>query len=126
GALVAVSARRGCDPKRLGRVVRGELDWIVMKALGKDRARRYESPEELAADVGRYLHEEAVLACPPSKWYRFRKFAARRRAAFAVASGLAVAVLVAVVALATSSVLVWRANDGLRQSLGREQTESYF
>jgi eukaryotic-like serine/threonine-protein kinase len=67
-----------------------------------------------------------VLACPPSKWYRLRKFAARRRAAFAVVSGLAAAVLLAVVALAASSVLVWRANDGLRQSLGREQTESYF
>jgi WD40 repeat protein len=124
--LVAVCARRSSDPKRLGRSVRGELDWIVMKALEKDRARRYVSPDELADDLGRYLRDEAVLACPPSTLYRFRKFARRRRAAFVVASALAVGVMLAVVGLAVSAGLVWRANDGLKQSLGRELTESYF
>jgi WD40 repeat protein/serine/threonine protein kinase len=120
GAELAVIAdHRGTDPKRLGRAVCGELDWIVMKSLEKDRARRYESPDALAGDVTRYLRDEPVRAGPPSTWYRFRKFAKRRKGAFAVTSALALGAMVAVVALAISSGLVWRANDGLR-------TESYF
>jgi serine/threonine-protein kinase len=62
-----------------------ELDWIVMKALEKDRNRRYESVSAFAADVQRYLADEPVLACPPSAWYRFRKFARRKKTALAVA-----------------------------------------
>ena len=58
--LPAISARRRSDPKKLGRLVRGELDWIVMKALEKDRGRRYETASGFAADVQRYLHDEAV------------------------------------------------------------------
>ena len=55
-------------------LVRGELDWIVMKALEKDRARRYETASKFAEDVQHYLNDEAVAACPPSAAYRFRKF----------------------------------------------------
>ena len=62
--------------------MRGELDWIVMKALEKDRNRRYETASAFAADVQRYLGDEPVLACPPSAWYRFRKFARRNKAGF--------------------------------------------
>ena len=58
------------EPKKLGGLVRGELDWIVMKALEKDRNRRYETASALAADVQRYLDDEPVLACPPSALYR--------------------------------------------------------
>jgi tetratricopeptide (TPR) repeat protein len=65
------------EPAQLTKLVRGELDWIVMKALEKDRNRRYESASAFAADVQRYLHDEPVLACPPSAWYRFRKFTRR-------------------------------------------------
>jgi hypothetical protein len=72
------------DPKKLIRLLRGELDWIVMKALEKDRNRRYDSPSAFAADVQRYLNDEPVQACPPSAWYRFRKFARRNRRALAV------------------------------------------
>src|SRR5262249_57806749 len=72
-----VSAIRQSDPKRLRQLVRGELDWIVMKALEKDRARRYETASAFAADVQCYLKDEPVEACPPSAWYRFRKFARR-------------------------------------------------
>ena len=63
---VTVSAERQSDPKRLCRLLRGELDWIVMKALEKDRNRRYETANELARDVDRYLHDEPVRACPPT------------------------------------------------------------
>jgi serine/threonine protein kinase/WD40 repeat protein len=74
-----VSARRRTDPKRLGQLVRGELDWIVMKALEKDRNRRYESASAFAADVQRYLDDEPVQACPPSLGYRLRKFVRRNK-----------------------------------------------
>src|SRR5207247_8122714 len=59
--------------------MRGELDWIVMKTLEKDRNRRYETANGFAADVQRYLNDEAVLACPPSAGYRLRKFARNNR-----------------------------------------------
>ena len=61
--------------------MRGELDWIVMKALEKDRNRRYETANGLAADVERYLNDEPVQACPPSARYRLKKFARRNKAA---------------------------------------------
>src|SRR5207248_10503177 len=80
-AATTQSANRRSDPKRLSQVCRGELDWIVMKSLEKDRNRRYESASALAADVERYLHDDPVQACPPSAWYRFRKFARRHKAA---------------------------------------------
>jgi tetratricopeptide (TPR) repeat protein len=84
-AATAISAQRKSDPRRLSRLCRGELDWIVMKCLEKDRNRRYESANALARDVERYLHDEAVLACPPSAWYRFRKFARRNKVRLAMA-----------------------------------------
>ncbi len=72
-----VAANRGLEPRKLSGVVRGELDWIVMKALEKDRKRRYETASGLAVDLRRYLDHEAVLAGPPSSWYRLRKLARR-------------------------------------------------
>ena len=81
-AATTVSANRKSDPSRLSQLFRGELDWIVMKALEKDRNRRYETAAAFAADVQRYLDDEAVEACPPSARYRFRKFARRNKAAF--------------------------------------------
>jgi hypothetical protein len=77
--LPAIAASRGLEPKRLSGVVRGDLDWIVMRALEKDRDRRYESANALAADVRRYLADEPVQACPPSAGYRLRKFLRRHR-----------------------------------------------
>jgi tetratricopeptide (TPR) repeat protein len=73
-AATSVSAHRKSDPQRLSQLCRGELDWIVMKALDKDRNRRYETASAFAADVQRYLHDEPVLACPPSTAYCVRKF----------------------------------------------------
>jgi WD40 repeat protein len=93
--LPALAANRNTDPARLTRLVRGELDWIAMKALEKDRTRRYESASALAADVQRYLHNEPVEAGPPSALYRFRKFASRHRVVLASAAVSALALLAA-------------------------------
>src|SRR5262249_17435015 len=93
-AAATVSANRRSEPRKLSRLFKGELDWVVMKALEKDRNRRYESASAFAADVERYLADEPVLACPPSAGYRFRKFARRNRAALATAAVILVATLV--------------------------------
>jgi tetratricopeptide (TPR) repeat protein/serine/threonine protein kinase len=84
--LPSIAANRGLDPKKLCGVVRGELDWIVMKALDKDRNRRYETASAFASDVLRYLYDEPVVANPPSALYRFRKFARRNKARLAAAA----------------------------------------
>jgi tetratricopeptide (TPR) repeat protein/serine/threonine protein kinase len=94
-AASTISTQRRSDPRQLSRLLRGELDWIVMKALEKDRNRRYESASAFAADVQRYLNDEPVQACPPSAWYRFRKFSRRNRARLAVAACLVLALMVA-------------------------------
>ena len=78
-SLPSLAAQRQLEPARLTRLVRGELDWIVMKCLEKDRCRRYETANALARDVERYLADESVEACPPSAGYRFRKFVRRHR-----------------------------------------------
>src|SRR5262249_8691838 len=101
-AATTISTQRKSDPKRLYQLFRGELDWIVMKALEKDRNRRYETASAFAADVQHYLADEPVLACPPSRWYRFRKFARRKQAAVAMASVVGLAVVI----LATSLVVI--------------------
>jgi tetratricopeptide (TPR) repeat protein len=85
-AVTTLSTRRQTDPRRLRQLFRGELDWIVMKALDKDRNRRYETASAFAADIERYLRDEPVQACPPSSWYRLRKFARRNKRGLAVAS----------------------------------------
>jgi eukaryotic-like serine/threonine-protein kinase len=85
-SLPSLAAQRQMEPVRLTRLVRGELDWIVMKCLEKDRARRYETANGLARDVERYLADESVEACPPSAGYRLRKFVRRYRRPVLVAS----------------------------------------
>jgi serine/threonine protein kinase len=96
-AAVTVSANRQSDPKKLSRLIRGELDWIVMKALEKDRNRRYESASAFAADVERYLADEPVLACPPSAAYRFRKFVRRNKGPVAAATVIFLALVAGVI-----------------------------
>jgi serine/threonine protein kinase/Flp pilus assembly protein TadD len=105
-SLSSIAANRGAEPARLSRDVRGELDWIVMKCLEKDRNRRYETANGLVRDIERYLHDEPVQACPPSAAYRFGKFARRNKVAFgAAAAGLAMLLLL-VAGLATSNRLI--------------------
>src|ERR1700694_6025463 len=84
--LPTLAANRGTEPAKLTKLVRGELDWIVMKALEKDRARRYETANGFAADVQRYLAGEPGLAYPPSAGYRLRKFVRRHRGPVIAAS----------------------------------------
>jgi WD40 repeat protein/serine/threonine protein kinase len=100
--LPTLAANRGTEPAKLTRLVRGELDWIVMKALEKDRNRRYETANGFAMDVQRYLADEPVQACPPSPWYRFRKFARRNKASLATALGVSLIIVFAGTGLAIS------------------------
>lgn len=98
-ALASKAAARQIEPSKLSTQVKGELDWIVMKALDKDRARRYESASQFAQDVERHLDGEAVEAAPPSVGYRVRKFVRRNKGrvitAIAVAGALAIGLFIA-------------------------------
>jgi len=91
--LPSIAASRKTEPRKLSGLVRGELDWIVMKALEKDRSRRYETANGFAMDVQRYLADEPVQACPPSAVCRFGKFARRNQVPLAMA-GLILLILV--------------------------------
>jgi len=91
--LPAVARQRGLEPKKLGTILRGELDWIIMKALEKDRTRRYETATEFARDIERYLNQEPVAAGPPSVSYRMQKFVRRNRTAVALATAGSIALV---------------------------------
>jgi eukaryotic-like serine/threonine-protein kinase len=101
--LPTIAACRSIEPRKLSGLMRGELDWIVMKALEKDRNRRYETANGLAADLRRYLDDEPVQACPPTAAYRLSKFAKKYRTAMAIACAF-LAVL-----MAASVISVWQA-----------------
>lgn len=90
GTLPSVAANRKTEPRKLGLAMRGELDWIVMRALDKERARRYESASDLARDVQSYLTDKLVAARPPSLAYRLRKYARRHKGFLAGIGGLTV------------------------------------
>jgi eukaryotic-like serine/threonine-protein kinase len=92
-SLPTISAQRQMAPAQLTKLVCGELDWIVMKALEKDRGRRYETANSFAMDLQRYLADEPVQACPPSVGYRFRKFARRNKSVLSAAGLIAAALL---------------------------------
>ena len=102
-ALTQLSQQRKTEPAKLTALVKGDLDWIVMKALDKDRTRRYETASAMAADVGRYLSEEAIEARPPSVGYRLTKFVRRNRVAMTTV-GLVFAVM-----LTGTMVSTWQA-----------------
>jgi hypothetical protein len=109
-ALPMVAAQRKLEPKKLSALVRGELDWIVMKALEKDRSRRYETATSLSADVERYLCDEPFQACPPSAAYRFKKFARRNKATLATVAMVAASLLVG------SGIATWQALRASREA----------
>ena len=108
-ALPAVAFCRGVEANKLNGLVRGDLDWIVMKCLEKDRGRRYETANGLARDIERYLNDEPVQACPPSTAYRIRKFARRHRPVLLMTALLGL-VLLAAIGLTAGSV-GWAARD---------------
>jgi serine/threonine protein kinase len=95
--LLKIAAARKTEPAKLSKLVRGDIDWIAMKCLEKDRSRRYETANGLARDVERYLHDEPVEACPPSAGYRLRKFASKYRMPLTVAAAFALLLVVGVV-----------------------------
>ena len=103
-----VAEHRRTDARRLQPTVRGELDWIVMKCLEKDRNRRYETPNSLARDIERYLHDEPVQACPPSTSYQFKKFIRRNK----VAAAFMLLLTAGVATLAVSNLMI---QSALRQ-----------
>jgi serine/threonine protein kinase/tetratricopeptide (TPR) repeat protein len=120
-ATTASQKRQG-DPRKLSKLFRGELDWIVMKALEKERSRRYETASGLAADVKRYLNDEQVAACPPSAAYRFRKFARRNRRVLATTAIVGMVMLVAVSAVAWT--IGWANRDrAVRQAAADQKAE---
>lgn len=92
-ALPAIAAYRKTESQRLPGILRGELDWIVMKALDKDRSRRYETASSFARDIQRYLNDETVEACPPSVGYRLRKFTRKHKTMLGTAAALAIVLL---------------------------------
>jgi serine/threonine protein kinase len=119
-AATTVSTQRKSDPKRLSQLFRGELDWIVMKCLEKDRNRRYETANGFAMDVQRYLADEPVLACPPSAWYRLRKFVRRNKGKVAAAAAMLALVLAGTAASTWQAVRATRAEQ--RISAAQTQT----
>ena len=118
-SLASISAQRHTDPAKLTKLLQGELDWIVMKCLEKDRNRRYETAGAFAADVQRYLNDEPVQACPPTAWYRLGKFARRNKGAAAMLSAAALVVVLAVIGLTVSNVLISRERDEKDKALSQ-------
>src|SRR5438874_8799730 len=106
GELTTVAEHRHTEAPRLIHLVRGDLDWIVMKCLEKDRMRRYETANGLASDIQRHLNNEPVVARPPSTVYRLQKLARRNKTAFATGFVMALATLLAFVALAISNLRI--------------------
>jgi WD40 repeat protein len=139
-AATLVAARRKSDPKRLCQLVRGELDWIVMKCLEKDRNRRYETANSLAEDVQRYLRDEPVEACPPSAGYKLRKLARKYRKALATATAFVLVLILGVIVTTWLAVRAMQAEadargaevkekaaaDQAREALGQERRARYF
>ncbi len=116
--LPGIAAGRSIEPAQLKRALAGDLDWIVMKALEKDRTRRYETANGFAADIHRHLSSEPVLAAPPSRVYRTKKFVGKHRNGVLAASLVLLALLGGLAAVAAVQMV---ANARLAASLGRER-----
>ena len=110
-----ITERRRIDSRRLSLSIQRELDWVVMKALEKDPLRRYESASALAADLQRYLDDDVVEACPPSNWYRLRKYAGRHKGVL-TAAGLIAITLLASTAISVSYALQSARSEALAET----------
>jgi serine/threonine protein kinase len=113
--LTTTARHRGAEPPKLLGLVRGDLDWIVMKCLEKDRARRYETANGLATDLARHLNNETIVARPPSRLYRFQKTVQRNKLAIGAAAAVAVALVIGFVV----SMAMF-----LKEKAARERTEA--
>jgi eukaryotic-like serine/threonine-protein kinase len=128
-SLPSVAALRKTEPARLARLLRGDLDWIVMKALEKDRTRRYESASGFARDIERHLLGDPVEAGPPSAVYRLRKYASKHRGALVTALSFGLVLTLATIVSGVSAVSAARDRDKARDALekvteAKEQTEA--
>ena len=111
--LTTVARQRHAPNQKLIHLVRGDLDWIVMKSLEKDRTRRYETASSFAADIEHFLRNEPVIARPPSAGYRFQKFVRRNKAMFVAGAAVAAAI---VAGLVVSTCLFWREKAAKREA----------
>jgi serine/threonine protein kinase/WD40 repeat protein len=116
--LGAVAARRGAEPAKLGRLVRGDLDWIVMKALEKDRTRRYETANGLALDLERHLGSEPIAAAAPNTFYLVRKYVRRHRTGLVTSASLLLLLLAGTVLSTWQAIKVTNAESKTRTALG--------
>ncbi|MGC4070920.1 MAG: serine/threonine-protein kinase [Nibricoccus sp.] len=119
--LIKAASARMTDPARLVSSLRGDLDWIAMKAMEKDRTRRYETANGVAMDVHRHLHNEPVVACPPSWAYRLQKLVRRNRVVFIAGGAVAVAL---VVGMSTSTWLFLKEREAHKRALLAEQQQA--
>jgi WD40 repeat protein/serine/threonine protein kinase len=120
--LATTAKRRSVEPSRLVHQLKGDLDWIIMKSLEKDRSRRYETANDFAADLKRHLSNEPVAARPPSAAYRFQKAFRRNQVAFTAATAIAAAL---VIGLGASTVMFFRerrARQGEQEQLIKAQS----
>jgi len=125
--LSDVARNRGTDPRSLSRQIRGDLDWVVMRALEKDRSRRYASAAALADDVGRHLDNEPVSACPPSTRYRMSKFVRRHRVGVAAATAVLLALMLGVMGTTVGLVRAKRSESrAQRDAATAEQVSSFL
>ena len=122
GSTGAVAAMRSTAPARLSTLVRGELDWIVMRAMEKDRTRRYESAGELGADIRRYLKGDAVLAAPPSRTYQVRKLVAQNRGTVLATGAVGLALLAGAIGFAWQASVAQRERDVATEERNRAVT----
>jgi tetratricopeptide (TPR) repeat protein/tRNA A-37 threonylcarbamoyl transferase component Bud32 len=113
GELTTTAQHRQAEPAKLRGLIRGDLDWIVMKCLEKDRARRYETANGLAADVQRHLNNEPVVACPPGNVYKFQKLVRRNKLAFFAASAVAAALIIG---LGVATLMFFNEQQARRQA----------
>ena len=119
--LAKTAGDRQVEPHRLAPSLKGDLDWIVMKALEKDRGRRYETANGLAMDIQRHLNNEPVMARPPSRFYRLQKLVRRNRVVFAAGGAVAAAL---VIGTGTSTWLFLREREAHHRALDAEQQQA--
>ena len=120
------AGRERPETRTLRRRLRGDLDWITMKALERDRARRYGTPGELAADVGRHLASEPVDAGPPSAMYRWGKFARRHRVGVAAAAFVLLAIVIGMAGTTYGLLRARRAESEVRKEAAKAQAVNEF
>jgi hypothetical protein len=124
--LPALAANRGTEPAKLTRLLRGDLDWIVMKALEKDRSRRYETANGFALDVQRYLADEPVQACPPSVSYRLRKYVRRNKGTVWAAAVVLLTLLGGIVGTTVGLVRARIDRDAKERARQKEEEERTY